>query len=375
MSDAYLKDTVPLDQLQQELDDIVERYQGFYARKRDGPTRLQDVKSGRDIECTYMLGEDVGYGDMPRRRGPVVQSWFRFRWLDRQMERRVKKKGPIGLLEKALVHKIGKAFRTNPVNASLSAAFLASDVLLSVLDVIFAGLGTGWNMCLRVGKGLEVPVDVAILLGQETVLLAAEKGADFAVTTGDRQTGRAQYVVDEAEYQTVLTRRLTDLDAWEAHALFTALGRSFRFYIPKVYAHFGQCIQAYDDYYAMVFDGDEPQDLDTAPAARELEFATCDEAVEFTRRAYRLYHELYKLKRYLMPLLRFLSAVTAQAEVWRRYWEDERLWDLKPALAVLRGLDAQDHAGCVGTHLCYGRRKVFTDEEKQKHDFLTKKYV
>ncbi|MBN2169692.1 MAG: hypothetical protein JW819_00055 [Candidatus Krumholzibacteriota bacterium] len=360
----FVTGTVPFADLEAEVDEIKAAIKDRYEAEPGARLTEDTLKRGAGITCVYMK-ETVKPGTWPDRSDrPARRAHGRFLRLVAQVTRRVERKGLTGLWEKAVPHRIAKAFRDNLGGAVQSTVFLGFDVIGTVVDVIFAGAGAGWAKCVKVGKNLEMPVEIGLIFGGDTISLLADKGSGFTVQQGVRETGRTKYQAEGKRYETLITQRLATLDPAAAKATFQALSRVCRYYVPKVHVHFGQCLKAYEAFYEVAYRGREPARVDRRPRARRLELKTCDETVDCVQRVYRLYHEIHKLKQYLVPVVRFVNAASCQAGLWSDYWREKELWKLDEAEGLLRGFDHVAHDCCDGNRICFGPQKIFLDEHR-----------
>jgi len=409
MSDEYLKkDGVQIADIITEKDEIFKLYEKFYKNTSKSGSSIQ---TGKEIKCIYMEKEiewaadkieKYAKQDIKRLKdstGKKNSTALRFRLLLKQIHKRVDRLGFIGFLEKSATHKIAKSFRTNAVDALTAAGFLAWDVGSIVVDIIFGATGFSFGGLLGESAGqLKLLIDIPILIGTETLSLLVNGKVEFINEKAGGKIGQKEYSEDGKKLEKDMAKKLGDLDEDEAEALFKALARVYKYYLPKINVHFGQCHDAYEAVYPHIFKGDEPvkgkledllkelekkkQDPNFMPSAcakktcvkkktsknpcdkKTCNTETCDEMIRFAKDVYRLYHEIYKLRQYLMPMLRFMRAITTQAQVWQDdFWVKNKLWETQKLVEIFEQFDKDQHKGCEGTHFCYGPQKI--QEEKR----------
>jgi len=373
--EPYLGHGVALDELGSTLRGTLRIYERFYdvGETPQGGSLQKALARGqldKGLTC-HFLGEPLqpppkgGAGSAPRPRGALS----RFKRLCDDIVDRVERRDIVGWLSSGTTHKVAKAFRARTGDATVSALC----ALWNVLEVIEA-FGVPVSPVTQIGRqaGLDVgPSSVPTPLSTEDgFCIAGMEAAQTANEHGLRddlehiRQLRGKRAVRNAKYEAAFTRKLGDLEHEdEVKAAFIALARAFAYYMPKVDCHFRECGDAYRKFYEVTLEGDDldedgrdagPTDVDLASKLKN-----CDDVVDLARRAYRLYHEIDKLKRYLQPLTHFLRVIAGQAQGFQDYWADAKLHDFGPALEGLVRFDRQAHRHCVGTHFCYGRKKVY----------------
>ncbi len=371
MSDNFLKkDGVQIEDIQKEIKEIFELYDTFY----EAPKDTSSIQTGNEIKCKYMKEDLKDALRKIERSGQPTHRKKRFTKLLKQTHRRVERRGFIGSLEKSITHKIAKAFRTNKVDAATAAAFLAMDVGAIIFDIIFsaASISAGSILLGKEAKtvadyAIKMPIDAAVIIGTETLSLVSIDGKiEFVNEKAQGEKGKNEYAKDGKKFEQDIAQRLGSLDEEEAKTLFKALGRVYKYYLPKINSHFNQCNNAYDAVFQRIFKGREPAKTDITELLQALEskkkdpeFKTCDDMVRFTKDVYQLYHEIYKLRQYLLPMLRFMHAITIQAQIWQDdLWTGKNLWETEKLIEKLKTFDTAKHTTCEGTHFCYGSQNL-----------------
>ncbi|MHC4323857.1 MAG: hypothetical protein ACYSUX_06260 [Planctomycetota bacterium] len=366
-SDDYLKkEGVQIADINKAIEDIFEIYKNFYEGHGEG-----DIQRKREIDrpdCKYMK-EKVKSPWQTGSTGIPYATKKRYDDLAKHLIRRVKRRDFIGFLEKGITHKIAKAFRTNAVDASTSALFLTIDVASIVLDTLFAGLS--FSVGTQLAKGVEgagalaikLPIDLSILVGQDVLGVLVDGKIEFVGEKIKGKVGQQEHKKKGGTYKSEIAEKLKSLDQDDSKALFKILGRVYKFYIPKINAHFRQCHYAYEDLFNDIFKNDKEPENDADLEEKKPEFKTCDDLVKFTKKVYRLYHEIYKLRQYMMPMLRFMNCIAAQADIWQKFWKDNQLWETKTLIEKLKEFDDKKHDDCRHVYLCYGPHKVFIESE------------
>jgi len=367
-SDDYLKkEGVQITEIKKVIEDIFKIYKNFYEGQSEG-----DIQRKRGIDrpdCKYMKQEVETAWSKTRNDIPTATK-KRYNELAKHLIRRVERKDFIGFLERGITHKIAKAFRTNAVDASTSAAFLAVDAASFIVDIVFAGTGfsIGTQVAKDAGKAgslaIKLPIDLSILVGQDVLGALVDGKVEFINEKGTgKKESRQGYEEQVGSFKGDLAAKLRDLDEDDSKALFNVLGRVYNYYMPKINVHFSQCHDAYEDLFKDIFKNDKEPAKDEDLKEKKPEFKTCDDLVKFTKKVYRVYHEIYKLRQYLMPMLRFMHCIAAQAEIWQKFWDDNHLWETQKIIEKLKEFDSKNHEGCRYIYLCYGPHKTYIESE------------
>lgn len=358
-SDDYLKkEGVQITEINKVIEDIFEIYKNFY----EGQTKDKLQRKRSELErpdCKYMEQEV----EKAKNIDPTTKK--RYDELVRHLLRRVKRRDFIGFLERGITHKIAKAFRTNPVDASTSAAFLTIDASFFILDIIFAGTGfsMGTEVAKKAGEAVKLPIDLSILVGQDVLGALVDGKVEFINEKASGEYGKSQYKGEGEKYKGDIAAKLKVMDDDESKTFFNVLGRVYKYYMPKINVHFNQCHDAYEDIFKDIFKNDKEPEKDEDLKEKKPEFKTCDDLVKFTKKVYRLYHEIYKLRQYMMPMLRFMNCIAVQAEIWQKFWKDNHLWETEKLARKLKEFDDKKHKDCQYTHFCYGPHKVYIESE------------